>query len=42
MPWHFGNLVTMFDFASPNFGTVKLGTRAEPSGGMMPTIGLQR
>jgi len=37
-----GNLMTMFDFSSPHFGTLQLGTRAEPSGGVMPTIGLQR
>ena len=37
-----GNLMTMFNFSGPNFGTLKLGTRAEPSGGAMPSIGLQR
>jgi len=37
-----GNLMTMFSFSSPNFGTLKLGTRAEASGGAMPSIGLQR
>ena len=37
-----GNLMTMFDFASPNFGTDRLGTRAEPSGGVMPSIGLKQ
>ena len=37
-----GNLMTMFNFSSPNFGTVRLGNRPEPSGGVMPSIGLQR
>ena len=37
-----GNLMTMFNFSSPNFGTVRLATRPEPSGGVMPSIGLQR
>jgi acid phosphatase len=38
-----GNLMTMFNFSSPNFGTVRLTPRPEPSGGvMMPTIGLER
>jgi acid phosphatase len=37
-----GNLMTMFDFSSPHSGTLRLGARPEPSGGVMPTIGLER
>jgi hypothetical protein len=38
-----GNLMTAFDFGSPHFATVRLGTRAEPAGGSFATsIGLQR
>jgi hypothetical protein len=28
-----GNLMTMFDFANPDFGTVPLKTGSEPAGG---------
>jgi len=37
-----GNLMTMFDFASPNFGTDRLATPAEPSGSVTPSIGLRQ
>jgi acid phosphatase len=33
-----GNLMTMFNFGSPNFGTLQLGARSEPAGGVTPTI----
>ena len=33
-----GNLMTMFDFFSPHFGTARLGTRAEPTAGALPVI----
>jgi len=33
-----GNLMTEFNFRSPHFGTVHLGVRAEPGGGMTPLV----
>jgi acid phosphatase len=37
-----GNMMTLFDFASPHFGTLGMGIRPEPTTGVMPDIGLQR
>jgi hypothetical protein len=34
--------MTMFDFSSPHFGTLRLGARGGPAAGAMPSIGLQR
>ncbi len=33
-----GNLMTLFNFRSPDFGTLRLGVRAEPGGGMTPVV----
>jgi len=33
-----GNLMTEFNFRSPHFGTVHLGVRTEPGGGMTPVV----
>jgi acid phosphatase len=37
-----GDMMTLFDFAGPHFGTLGLGIRPEPTTGVMPDIGLQR
>ena len=37
-----GNLMTLFDFANPDFATLRLKAGSEPAGGAMTSIGLQQ
>jgi len=37
-----GNMMTLFNFSRPNFGTIKLKAGSEPTGGAAASIGLRQ